>query len=337
MPEETKHPSASPQDGQAAQEGADGPGEAAQPPAPEDAAATQTRAGFVALIGAPNAGKSTLLNALVGEKVAIVTPKVQTTRMRLRAIAMHGQTQIIFVDTPGIFHPRKRLDRAMVRAAWAGAEEADEILLVIDAARGLDDDEIRLILSGLAERGRPIVAALNKIDLVKKPILLEQARQLDETGLFKRIFMISAATGDGLLDLKDYLASNLPAGPFLYPPDQITDVTNRVMAAEITREKIYLRLHQELPYDITVETESFEEQANGHLVIHQVIHVARESQKKIVIGRGGRMLKAIGQAAREEMRTVFGKPVHLFLFVKVSPRWQEDRRHYLMMGLEYVS
>ncbi len=336
MPEETRRPSPSVQEGQAAS--ADRPDrQGGSSSAAKEGAAGGTRAGFVALIGAPNAGKSTLINALVGEKVAIVTPKVQTTRMRLRAIAMHGNAQIIFVDTPGIFQPRKRLDRAMVRAAWAGAEEADEIVLVIDAARGLDDEEIRLILAGLAERGRPIVAALNKIDLVKKPILLEQARQLDETGLFKRIFMISATSGDGLPDLKSYLAQNLPEGPFLYPPDQITDVTNRVMAAEITREKIYLRLHQELPYEITVETESFEEQPNGHIVIHQVIHVARESQKKIVIGRGGRMLKAIGQAAREEMRAIFGRPVHLFLFVKVSPRWQEDRRHYLMMGLEYVS
>ncbi len=336
MPDDNKRPSAATQDGRSPQDARAGPGDDVRSPAKEDAA-NRTRAGFVALIGAPNAGKSTLLNALVGEKVAIVTPKVQTTRMRLRAIAMHGHAQIIFVDTPGIFQPRKRLDRAMVRAAWTGAEEADEIVLVIDAARGLDDNEVQLILSGLAERDRPIVAALNKIDLVKKPILLEQARRLDETGLFKRIFMISAATGDGLLDLKDYLAASLPEGPFLYPVDQITDITNRVMAAEITREKIYLRLHQELPYEITVETENFEEQPNGHLVIHQVIHVARESQKKIVIGRGGRMLKAIGQAAREDMRAIFGKPVHLFLFVKVSPRWQEDRHHYLMMGLEYVS
>ena len=307
-------------------------GEKAAGPAP----GPETRAGFVALIGAPNAGKSTLLNALVGEKVAIVTPKVQTTRMRLRGIAMHGNAQLIFVDTPGIFTPRKRLDRAMVEAAWAGAREADEIVLVIDAARGLDDEEVTLILDGLKELGRPVIAALNKIDLVKKPVLLEQAKRLDETGLFKRIFMISAVTGDGLIDLKDYLAESLPPGPFLYPPDQITDVTNRVMAAEITREKIYLRLHQELPYEIAVETESFEEQPNGHIVIHQVIHVARESQKKIVIGRGGRMLKAIGQAARQEMCEIFGRPVHLFLFVKVSPHWQDDRSHYQMLGLEYV-
>ncbi len=301
----------------------------------ETAAPEGTRCGFVALIGAPNAGKSTLLNALVGEKVAIVTPKVQTTRMRLKGIAMHGNCQIVFVDTPGIFAPRRRLDRAMVAAAWEGAQDADEVVLVIDAERGIDA-RLRVILDGLRREGRRTVVALNKIDRVKKPALLELARALDETGLAKRIFMISALKGDGVHDLKEWLAAHLPEGPWLYPPDQVTDIANRVMAAEITREKIYLRLHEELPYQITVETEGWEERDDGSVAIRQVVHVMRESQKKIVIGRGGRMLKEIGRAARLEMEEIFGRRVHLFLFVRVSERWQDERRHYLELGLEYV-
>ncbi|RMF11608.1 MAG: GTPase Era [Alphaproteobacteria bacterium] len=303
--------------------------------ADETGAERSTRCGFVALIGAPNAGKSTLLNALVGEKVAIVTPKVQTTRMRLKGIAMIGDSQIVFVDTPGIFAPRRRLDRAMVAAAWEGARDADEVVLVIDAERGIDA-RVGMILDGLKQEGRSVVVALNKIDRVKKPVLLELARRLDETGLARRIFMISAIRGEGVADLKAWLADNLPEGPWLYPPDQVTDIANRVMAAEITREKIYLRLHEELPYQIAVETEEWEERDDGSVVIRQVIHVMRETQKRIVIGRGGRMLKEIGRAARLEMEEIFARRVHLFLFVRVSERWQDERRHYLELGLDYV-
>ncbi len=295
-----------------------------------------TRCGFIALIGAPNAGKSTLLNSLVGQKVAIVTPKVQTTRTRLTGIATYGTSQLIFVDTPGIFRPRRRLERAMVATAWRGAEDADIVVFLIDSKGGLGADEARII-DGLREAGRSAIVALNKIDLVRREHLLELAARIDETGIAREIFMISATTGDGVMDLKARLAALVPEGPWLYPADQITDVTSRVLAAEITREKVFLRLHQELPYAITVETENWEERDDGSVAISQVIHVSKASQKGIVIGKGGRTLKAIGEAARHEMELLFERRVHLFLFVRVTEKWSESREHYLAMGLEYVA
>jgi len=293
------------------------------------------RCGFVALIGAPNTGKSTLLNRLVGQKVAIVTHKVQTTRMRLRGIAIEGAAQLVFVDTPGIFEPRRRLDRAMVAAAWEGVADADRTVLVIDAARGLAAED-RAIIDRLARAERRAVVALNKIDRIERRNLLPLAAELEGSGIAEAIYMISAKTGDGIADLKAALATEMPRGPWLFPADQITDVTSRVMAAEITREKVYLRLHQELPYAITVETESWQERADGSAEIRQIIHVARDSQKGIVIGKGGRTLKAIGEEARGEMETLFERRIHLFLFVRVTARWQEDREQYLAMGLDYV-
>ncbi len=301
-----------------------------------DAGTDATRCGFIALIGAPNAGKSTLLNSLVGQKVAIVTPKVQTTRTRLTGIATFGKSQLIFVDTPGIFRPRRRLERAMVATAWRGAEDADIVVFLIDSKRGLGADEERII-AGLREAGRRAIVALNKIDLVRRAHLLELAAKVDETGVASEIFMISATTGDGVMDLKARLAARVPEGPWLYPADQITDVTSRVLAAEITREKVFLRLHQELPYAITVETENWEERDDGSVAISQVIHVSKASQKGIVIGKGGRTLKAIGEAARHEMELLFERRVHLFLFVRVTEKWSESREHYLAMGLEYVA
>ena len=301
-----------------------------------DAGTDATRCGFIALIGAPNAGKSTLLNSLVGQKVAIVTPKVQTTRTRLTGIATFGKSQLIFVDTPGIFRPRRRLERAMVATAWRGAEDADIVVFLIDSKRGLGADEERII-AGLREAGRRAIVALNKIDLVRREHLLELAAKVDETGVASEIFMISATTGDGVMDLKARLAARVPEGPWLYPADQITDVTSRVLAAEITREKVFLRLHQELPYAITVETENWEERDDGSVAISQVIHVSKASQKGIVIGKGGRTLKAIGEAARKEMELLFERRVHLFLFVRVTENWSESREHYLAMGLEYVA
>jgi len=297
---------------------------------------TATRCGFVALIGSPNAGKSTLLNTLVGQKVAIVTHKVQTTRARLRGIALEGDSQIVFIDTPGIFSPRRRLDRAMVAAAWDGAKDADLVVWIIDASRGLRADD-EAILKTLQDSGRRVIVALNKVDAVRRETLLDLAARLDAAGVADRVFMISALTGDGVADLKAHLAASVPEGPWLYPADQVSDVTTRVLAAEITREKVFLRLHQELPYDITVETESWEERKDGSVAINQVIHVARDSQKRIVIGHQGRSLKAIGQAAREDMEALLERRVHLFLFVRVTENWSEKREHFLAMGLEYVS
>ena len=294
-----------------------------------------TRCGFVALIGAPNAGKSTLLNTLVGTKLAIVTHKVQTTRTRLTGIALDGPAQLVFVDTPGIFAPRRRLDRAMVQAAWSGAADADLIVLLVDAKKGRDDDVSRIV-EGLQAAGRTAILALNKVDTVRRDSLLGLSASLNDTGVFNETFMISALTGDGVADLRAHLAAGVPLGPWLYPEDQITDVTQRLLAAEITREKVYLRLHQELPYASTVETEAWREQKDGSLRIEQVIHVARDSQKGIVIGKGGRTLKTIGELARQDMEEVFERRVHLFLHVRVSERWAEDREHYLDMGLEYV-
>ncbi|MGX1196154.1 GTPase Era [Parvibaculum sp. MBR-TMA-1.3b-4.2] len=293
-----------------------------------------TRAGFVAIIGAPNAGKSTLLNQLVGSKVAIVTHKVQTTRARIRGIAIEGNAQIVFVDTPGIFKPKRRLDRAMVDAAWGGAKDSDQVLLLIDIQKGITE-EVRAILKSLEDSQRKVLLALNKIDGVPHAKLLEMAQELNETGLFSEIFMISALTGDGVGDLRRHVAALMPEGPWLYPEDQIADVPMRSLAAEITREKAYLRLHDELPYALTVETESWEEKKDGSIRIQQVIYVERDSQKKIVLGKGGQSIKTIGQLAREEMQELLETKVHLFLFVKVRENWGNDRERFGAMGLDF--
>jgi GTP-binding protein Era len=299
-----------------------------------ETAAEQTRCGFVALIGAPNAGKSTLLNQMVGSKVSIVTHKVQTTRARIRGIAIEGPAQIVFVDTPGIFKPKRRLDRAMVEAAWGGASDADAIVLLVDAQRGIDED-VERILSGLNKDGRSAILALNKIDLVKREDLLALTARLTGAYTFSDVFMISAENGDGVADLRAHLAGLMPPGPWHYPEDQIADVPLRSMAAEITREKLYLRLHQELPYALTVETEQWTTQKDGSAKIEQIIYVERDSQKKIVIGKGGQSLKRIGQLAREEMEELFGHKVHLFLHVKVREKWGEERERFQEMGLDF--
>jgi GTPase len=297
--------------------------------------ASSTRAGFVAVIGAPNAGKSTLVNALVGQKVAIVSPKAQTTRARLMGIAVESQTQILLVDTPGIFEPRRRLDRAMVAAAWTGAQDADLILLVIDSATGLNA-EIDRITASLGERGQPLFLALNKIDLVNKSVLLGLSSELTNRLNPEKVFMISAADGDGVADLKQALADAMPEGPWLYPEDEVSDATDRMIAAELTREQVVNQLHQELPYATAVETESWEDRPDGSTVIHQQIIVERDSQKGIVIGKGGRRLKEIGAGARAEIAKHLGRPVHLFVHVKVEPKWGEDRSLYRDIGLEWA-
>jgi len=293
------------------------------------------RAGFVAVIGAPNAGKSTLVNALVGQKVTIASPKAQTTRARLMGIAIEDQTQILLVDTPGIFAPRRRLDRAMVAAAWTGAQDADLVLLVIDAA-GAVTDEVDRILAGLADRRQPLFLALNKIDLVDKKALLGLSARLTERLNPAQVFMISAAQGDGVPDLKRALAEAMPEGPWLYPEEEVSDATDRMIAAELTREQVVNQLHQELPYATAVETETWEDRPDGSTAIRQQILVERDSQKAIVIGKGGRRLKAIGAAARAEIAEHLGRPVHLFLHVKVNPRWDEDRGLYRQIGLEWA-
>ena len=292
--------------------------------------------GTIALVGAPNAGKSTLLNRLVGSKLSIVTPKVQTTRSRVLGIALRGAAQLIFIDTPGIFAPKRRLDRAMVAAAWASAEDADLVVVLVDAARGLDDDT-RQILARLKGTGRRTVVAINKIDLVKRESLLPLADALGKAGDFERVFMISSTAGDGTDDLADFLAGAMPQGPWLYPEDQLTDLPQRLLAAEITREQIFLQLHQELPYATTVETEGWEERADGSVKITQTIHVQRPGQKAIVLGKGGAQVKQIGAAARAELERLFERRVHLFLFVRVSENWAEDRAHYAAIGLDYES
>jgi GTP-binding protein Era len=291
-----------------------------------------TRAGFVAVIGAPNAGKSTLVNALVGQKVAIVSPKAQTTRARLMGIAIQEDTQILLVDTPGIFEPRRRLDRAMVAAAWTGAGDADLILLVIDASERVRDE----VIEGLERRQHPLMLALNKIDLVKKEKLLELSANLTERLNPDKVFMISATQGDGVPDLKQALADVMPSGPWLYPEDEVSDATDRMVAAELTREQIVNQLHQELPYATAIETETWEDRPDGSTMIRQQILVERESQKAIVIGKGGRRLKEIGASAREQIAQHLGRPVHLFLHVKVSPKWGEDRGLYREIGLEWA-
>jgi len=293
-----------------------------------------TRSGFVALIGAPNAGKSTLLNQLVGAKVSIVTHKVQTTRALIRGIATHNKTQIVFVDTPGIFKPKRRLDRAMVTTAWGGAKDADIVAFLIDAERGIKGDA-ETILDSLADVRQPKILILNKIDRIKRDKLLVLAAEANERAPFDRTFMVSALTGDGCKDLLDYLAETLPEGPWYYPEDQISDLPMRQLAAEITREKIYLRLHQELPYSAHVETEKWEERKDRSVRIEQVIYVERESQKKIVLGHKGSTIREIGQSAREELSQILEQKVHLFLFVKVRENWSNDPERYREIGLEF--
>src|SRR5215469_11444838 len=294
----------------------------------------RTRCGYVALIGAPNAGKSTLLNRLVGQKLAIVTPKVQTTRSRLLGIATDGETQLIFVDTPGIFAPRRRLDRAMIAAAWAGASDADVTVLLVDAARGIDDDTAR-IAQRLKDVRAPPILALNKIDLVRRDALLGLTERLSQLASFSRVFMMSGLTGDGVEDLRGHLAELVPEGPFLFPPDQLSDAPERWLAAEVTREQVFLQLHDELPYSATVETESWDERPDGSVRVQQVIYVRRPGQRAIVLGEGGRRIKAIGARARAELATMLGRPVHLFLFVKVRDNWLDDPERFASIGLDY--
>ncbi len=293
-----------------------------------------TACGYVAIVGAPNAGKSTLLNALVGAKISIVSSKVQTTRARITGIGMVGATQIVYLDTPGIFAPRRRLDRAMVQAAWSGVDDADAILLVVDAARGYDD-ETRAILKRLKDIKQPVLLTLNKVDKIAREKLLGLTQALNNDFTFQATFMIAASKGDGVDDLRRDLARRMPAGPWLYPEDQLADVPMRFLAAEITREKLFNALRQELPYAATVETEDWKDQKDGSARISQVIFVERETQKKIVIGEGGAMLKRIGANARREMEEQFERRVHLFLFVKVRGDWGDDPERYEAMGLDF--
>lgn len=294
----------------------------------------ETRAGFVALIGEPNAGKSTLLNRMVGAKVSIVTHKVQTTRARIRGIAIEGAAQIVFVDTPGLFRPRRRLDRAMVAAAWGGAADADIVVLLIEAHRGLTDG-VRAILDALTDRTGRVALAINKIDRVKAEDLLALSQRLNEAFPFARTFMISAEKGYGCDDLKRWLADELPPGPWLYPEDQIADLPLRMIAAEVTREKLTLRLHEELPYQLTVETERWEERPDGSVRIDQLVYVARDGHKGIVLGNRGETIKAVGQQARAELMEFLDRPVHLFLQVKVRPNWLEEKERFSQMGLDW--
>ena len=291
--------------------------------------------GLVAVVGAPNAGKSTLVNALVGQKVAIVSPKAQTTRTRLLGIAIEGKVQILLLDTPGIFAPRRRLDRAMVAAAWGGAQDADLILLVIDAKTGFSA-RIEDMLDRLKARAETKWLVLNKVDLTPKDELLSLTAQLSDRLAFDEIFMVSATTGDGVPDLKSALAARMPEGPWHFPEEQVSDATDRMLAAEVTREQLYLQLHSELPYMSAIETERYEERKDGSVAIHQQILVARPTQKAIVLGKGGARIKAIGAAARGELEQLLGRKVHLFLHVKVKPDWEEDRGLYEEIGLDWV-
>src|SRR6185503_3218633 len=295
---------------------------------------TGTRCGFIALIGAPNAGKSTLTNALVGSKVTIVSRKVQTTRALLRGIGIVGDAQLVLMDTPGIFAPRRRLDRAMVTTAWGGAHDADIVVLLIDARKGVDE-EAEAIVGRIADVAKPKVLVLNKIDLTDKPSLLTLAQAINAKAKFDATFMLSAASHDGVDDLKAWLAAHAPRGPWHYPEDQISDAPMRSLAAEITREKLFNRLHQELPYQATVETESWKELRGGDVRIEQTIYVERESQRKIVLGKGGATIKAIGAEARREIAQLTEQKVHLFLFVKVREGWGDDPERYRSMGLEF--
>jgi GTP-binding protein Era len=311
-------------------------------------AETPTRAGFAAIIGAPNAGKSTLVNRLVGRKVSIVTHKVQTTRFQVRGVMSRDAAQVVLVDTPGVFQPRRRLDRAMVAAAWAGAEDADIVVHVVDApaerraaqggAKGSDlraAEDVRRVIDGLQASGRKAILALNKIDMMKRDQLLALAQRMHETGAYSDIFMIAAETGDGVEDLAAALCAAMPESPWLYAPDQIADLPERLLAAEITREKLYLRVHDELPYEAHVETESWKELKDGAVRIEQIVFVEREGHKKIVLGKNGEVIKAIGQTAREELERELDRKVHLFLFVKVRSGWGEDRGRYSALGLDF--
>jgi GTP-binding protein Era len=313
-----------------------------------DAAETKTRAGFAAIIGAPNAGKSTLVNAIVGQKVSIVTHKVQTTRFPVRGVAMVDGTQIVLVDTPGVFAPRRRLDRAMVAAAWKGAEEADVVVHVVDAAAedrarsgggsaadkaSRADDE--RVIEGLKAQGRRALLVLNKIDLLPKEHLLTLAEALVAGGAYEKVFMVSASKGHGVKDLVAEMASRMPEGPWLYPEDQAADLPGRLLAAEVTREKVFLRLHEELPYKSTVETDAWKELKDGSVRIEQTLYVERESQRKIALGKDGQTIKAIGSAARKELEEMLGRRVHLFLHVKVREGWDEDRARYSALGLDF--
>jgi GTP-binding protein Era len=300
-----------------------------------------THCGYCAIIGAPNAGKSTLTNALVGAKVAIVTPKVQTTRMIVKGVAMSGDTQIVFVDTPGIFKPRRRLDRAMVSAAWAGAEDADTLLLVVDATdlvanqRSHAASDTDAILQSLKGRKKKMALVLNKIDGMKRTSLLPLVERFHAEAVFEDVFLVSALTGDAVSDVMAWVKARMPEGPWLYPEDQAADIPMRLLAAEVTREKLFLRLHDELPYASAVETENWEDRPDGSVKINQVITVEREGQKAIALGKGGQTIKIIGELARKEMEEMFSRRVHLFLFVKVREDWAESREHYEQLGLEY--
>jgi len=293
------------------------------------------RCGVVAILGAPNAGKSTLVNALVGQKVAIVSPKAQTTRARLMGIAIADETQMLLVDTPGIFTPNRRLDRAMVKAAWEGADDADRVVLVIDAAAKVGP-RVEQVIEGVEARPEPKILVLNKVDIADKGKLLTIAQRLAERLKPEQIFMISSTTGDGVADLKAHLSAAMPASPWHFPDDQLTDATDRMVAAELTREQLYLQLHAEVPYSAAVETEKWEDRKDGSTVIHQQILIERDSQKAIVVGKGGSRLKAIGQASREAITEHLGRKVHLFLHVKVNPKWDEDRGLYEDIGLDWA-
>jgi GTP-binding protein Era len=301
----------------------------------------ETRCGFVAIVGAPNAGKSTLLNSLVGSKVSIVSPKVQTTRARVLAFAIEGPAQIVFVDTPGIFvNPKRRLERAMVAAAWAGASDADVTVVLVDASRGTmpdHDPDTARIVEQLGGTGRSLLLALNKIDQAKRDTLLGLADRLNRAAPFAATFMISALTGDGVADLRRALAARLPEGPWMYPEDQLAELPIRLLAAELTREQLFLQLHEELPYSVMVEPEKWEEFKDGSVRIDQVVTVLRDSQKPIVLGKGGRRIKAVGEAARVEIAALLDRPVHLFLHVQVRENWQDDPARYRAMGLDFES
>jgi len=296
-----------------------------------------TRCGFVALIGAPNAGKSTLLNRLIGAKVSIVSPKVQTTRRRVLGVAMRGNAQIVFLDTPGIFAPKRRLDRAMVAAAWSGAGDADRIVLLADATKKKIDGDTRVIIDGLKKSGRKALCAINKVDAVKHESLLKLAAELNAAFPFERIFMISAETGDGVEDLMGEVVAQLPEGPYHFPEDQLTDLPARLLAAEVTREHLFRQLHDEVPYALTVETEAWEEFKDGSAKVSQTIYVARDSQKAIVIGKSGSRIKQVREAAQAELEEMLERKLHLFLFVKVRENWQDDPERYREMGLDFES
>ena len=292
------------------------------------------RCGFVAIVGAPNAGKSTLMNRLLGAKVSIVTHKVQTTRSRIIGVLCEGEAQFVFVDTPGIFNPRRRMERAMVAAAWHGAGDADLVLVLVDAERGVSDD-VKRIKDGLKKAGRNAFLVVNKIDLVRRETLLALVDELNEDGIFNQTFMVSALNGDGVGDLVPALAARLPEGEWLYPGDRLTDMNERLFAAEITREQLFLQLHQELPYALTVETEAWQERDDGSVRIEQVIYVEQKSQRGIALGKGGRKIKSVGAASRKELERLLARRVHLFLFVKVRDKWRDDPERYRAIGLEF--